>query len=121
MNKYLNYLHFGLTVLIGVVVLFGLGSASAPLGGVTNFDQLDAANPPSGGNAYTVSSTAVINAAGQYVAGIKTSASSTYGVGIGFSASSTGLLLRGAGSTCYSLFISATGGIATSTITCAGI
>lgn len=64
--KYLNYIHFGLTLVIGIVVIFGLGQAPAPLGGVTNFDQLDAANPPSGGSAYTVSSTAVINAGGQW-------------------------------------------------------
>lgn len=76
--KYLNYLHFGLTVLIGIVVVFGLGQAPAPLGGVTNFDQLDAANPPSGGSAYSVSSTAVINASGQYVGGILSAIASTF-------------------------------------------
>ena len=80
MDKYLKFV-----APVGVVVVLFLllfGGQSANFGGVTNYDQLDAANPPAGGNAYTVSSTAVINAAGEYVGNIRNTASSTLGGGV---------------------------------------
>lgn len=87
---------------------FGAASDSS-----TNFTNMDISG------AFTVASSTVTGNENVLGRATFTGASSTVSTGnLSFTASSTGIMFKGAGSLCFLLIMNATGGIATTSITC---